>query len=72
MCVINKMSYALQTIIEELPSYTINGNVDVIAFDNCRIGAIHAFAINGLVQKAYGLYIRNSIIRRIEGQVSKM
>ncbi|KAJ6639215.1 hypothetical protein Bhyg_11957 [Pseudolycoriella hygida] len=56
------------TIIEEIPSYTINGNVDVIAFDNCRIGAIRAFAINGLVDKAFGLYIRNSIIKRIHGQ----
>jgi len=59
------------TIIEELPSYAINGNVDVINFDNCRIGVIRAFAINGLVQKAYGLYIRNSIIGRIEGQALK-
>lgn len=59
------------TIIEEIPSYTINGNVDVIAFDSCRIGAIRAFVINGLVQKAYGLYIRNSIIGRIDGQALK-
>jgi len=59
------------TVIEELPSYAINGNVDVINFDNCRIGAIRAFTINGLVQKGYGLYIRNSIIRRIDGQAFK-
>lgn len=52
-----------------MPSNAINGNVDVIEFDNCRIGAVRAFVINGLAQKAYGLYIRNSIIGRIDGQV---
>lgn len=65
------LSPSWQTIIEEIPPHTINGNVDVIDFDSCRIGAIRAFAINGLGQKVHALNVRNSMIGRIDGQVSE-
>ncbi|XP_059618654.1 uncharacterized protein LOC132263092 isoform X2 [Phlebotomus argentipes] len=58
-------------IIEQIPSYAINGFILGISFDRCRIGHINSFAVTGIRHSLESFAIWNTFISRIEHQAFK-
>lgn len=56
-------------VVEEWPSHAISGRVDEVVWERCRIGAIRAFAISGLVDGMFSFTMRNSTINQVDPQV---
>lgn len=61
----------INTVIEEIQSYSISGNVEQIRFENAKIGIIQPFAVTGLMNTLRGLSFTDSRINRIEPQAFK-
>lgn len=60
---------SMQMSIEEFPSHTISGNIEVLTFNVCNLGVIHAFFISGLAQEMFALEFQSSVINQIHPQV---
>lgn len=61
----------INTVIEEIQSNSISGNVEQIRFENSKIGVIQPFAITGLRNTLRSLSITDTRINRIEPQAFK-
>lgn len=57
--------------MESINSHIFSGNIDSITFEGCRFGVIHAFCISGVPEDMFSFSIQNSIINRLEPQVSQ-
>uniref|UniRef100_A0A1L8D9T1 Uncharacterized protein n=2 Tax=Nyssomyia neivai TaxID=330878 RepID=A0A1L8D9T1_9DIPT len=58
-------------IIEQIPSHAINGFIDGLVFERCRIGHISPFAVTGIRLRLEAFAIRDTFISRIEHQAFK-
>uniref|UniRef100_A0A1B0CBF9 Uncharacterized protein n=1 Tax=Lutzomyia longipalpis TaxID=7200 RepID=A0A1B0CBF9_LUTLO len=58
-------------IIEQIPSHAINGFINGLTFERCRIGWISPFAVTGIRLRLDAFAIRNTFISRIEHQAFK-
>lgn len=61
----------INTVIEEIKSHSISGNIEQIRIDNAKIGIIYPFAVTGLRSALLLFSITESTINRVESQAFK-
>lgn len=66
-----KNNFIKQTIIEQLSSHAIRGNIDELIFENIKFGLIQSFAVSGTGDNFFKILIKDSTINRIDPQAFK-